>query len=116
MDKYIPFINRQQCCKIFLEEILYIEQQGREVLIVTDNMTYRQYGKLFQLDSYLDERFFYCLKTMTINFSNVISMRDQVIKFKNGTEIYLGRQNFVRTKQSFAIYIKNPCNSKGFVV
>ena len=116
MDKYIPFVSRQQCCKIPLEEILYIEQQGREVFIVTDKITYRQYGKFSDLEDYLDERFFCCLKTMAINFSNVISMREQAIKFKNGKEIYLGRQNFVRTKQSFAIYIKNPCNSNGFVV
>lgn len=116
MDKYIPFINRTECCKILLEDILYIEQQKREIIIVTEDVTYRKYCKINEMDQYLDGRFFYSLKTLVINFSNVMSMRDQTIRFKNGVEIYLGRHNYVRTKQSFAIYIKNPCNSNGFIV
>ncbi|MBR5229267.1 MAG: LytTR family transcriptional regulator DNA-binding domain-containing protein [Firmicutes bacterium] len=116
MDKYIPFVTRQKCCKISLEEVLYIEQIGREVMIVTEKTTYRQYGKITQLQQYLDESFFNCLKTMIINFSNVVSMQDQTVKFKDGTEIFLGRQNFVRTKQTFAVFIKKACNSNGFVV
>ena len=106
MDKYIPFVTSKQCCRISLENILYVEQQGREVLIVTENITYRKYGKLSDMEAYLDERFFYCLKSMTINLSNVISMQNQVITFRDGTEIFLGRQNFVKAKQTFAIYIK----------
>ena len=116
MNRYIPFVSRDKCCKIMLSDILYIEQNKREVLIVTEEETFRRYGKLSELESYLDERFFFCLKTLVINFSNVVSMKDQTIKFLNGEEIFLGRQNFVRTKQSFAVFIKKACNSNGFVV
>jgi len=106
MDKYIPFINRQLCCKIPLGEIMYIEQQGRKIMIVTDKTVYRKYGKISDYKECFDSRFFYCLQSVVINFANVLSMREQAIKFVNGEEIYIGRQNFVRTKQTFAVYLK----------
>ncbi len=115
-DKYLPFVNREQCSKIPLSEILRIEQSSRIVIIVTEGATLRKYGKLQDIEEYLDERFYHCLKKMIINFQQVSSMKDQTIYFKNGDKIYLGRQNFVRTKQSFAIYIKNPCNFNDFIV
>ncbi len=105
-DKYLPFVNRQQCSKIPLREILRVEQNGRLVTIVTEKGILEKYGKIQEVEEYLDERFYHCLKKTIINFEQVSSMKEQTIFFKNGDKIFLGRENFVRTKQSFAIYIK----------
>ena len=115
-ERYLPFISRNICCKIWLHEIIRIEQRGRVVAIITESEIYERYGRIEELEEYLDERFYHCLKTVIINFQQVKMMRCQTIFFRNGEEYYLGRQNYIKTRQTFAIYIKNPCNSKGFVV
>ena len=84
--------------------------------IVTEKETYCSYDKIKNVEKYLDGRFYYCLKTIIINFQQVSVMRDQTIYFKNGDNILLGRQNYIRTRQAFAVYIKNPCNFNNFIV
>lgn len=116
MDKYLPFVRRDVCCKILLKDIMRIEQRGRMVAIVTENDIFERYGRIEELEPYLDERFYHCLKTVIINFQQVSMMRDQTIFFRNSEKIFLGRQNYIKARQTFAIYIKNPCNCNGFVV
>ena len=115
-ERYVPFINRTVCCKIWLHEIIRIEQRGRLIIIITDMGTFERYGRIDEVEKYLDERFYHCLKTVIINFQQVKMMSCQTIFFRNGEEYFLGRQNYIKAKQTFAIYIKNPCNSNGFVV
>ena len=116
MDKYLPFVRRDVCCKILLKDIMRIEQRGRIVAIVTENDVFERYGRIEELEPYLDERFYHCLKTVIINFQQVSMMRDQTIIFRNSEKIFFGRQNYIKARQTFAIYIKNPCNCNGFVV
>ena len=105
MDDFLPFINSHQCCKIWLNDIMYIRQEGRMTSIVTEKETYCIYEKLKEMEVHLDKRFYYCLKKVMINFENVAAMKDQTIYFKNGEMITLGRQNYVHTRQAFAAYL-----------
>ena len=36
MEKFIPIVNRKECCKVWLDDVVYIENEGRRVKIVTD--------------------------------------------------------------------------------
>lgn len=105
MESFLPFINREQCCKIWLNDIMYIRQEGRMTSIVTEKETYCSYEKLKDMEAHLDKRFYYCLKKVIINFENVAVMKEQTIYFKNGDIIALGRQNYVHTRQAFAAYL-----------
>ena len=116
MDKYLPFVTKDVCCKIWLRDILRIEQRGRLVAIVTETQVYERYGRMEEMEPYLDEGFYHCLKTVIINFRQVSMMREQTVFFRNGEQFFLGRQNYIKTKQTFAVYIKNPCTCNGFVV
>lgn len=116
MEKYLPIVNRKHCRKIWLSDILYIMQEGRLTHVVTENETFSTYNKIGFFGEYLDSRFYYCLKSIAINFQQVSMMQNQTIFFKNGDNIFLGRQNYIHTRQSFANYIKNPCNSNDSVV
>ena len=107
MEKFLPLVNREYCCKIWIRDILYIEQTGRTVNIVTENKTFYDYNKIKNLELYLDEYFVHCLKGTVVNFDQIESMKDQCIIFKNGTKYLLGRQSFVHTKQTFVFYMKN---------
>ena len=105
MGDFLPYINSHQCCKIWLSDIMYIMQEGRTTNIVTEKETYCSYGKIKEMERHLDNRFYYCLKKVMINFENVAAMKDQTIYFKNGEMITLGRQNYVHTRQAFAAYL-----------
>ena len=86
---------------------MYIMQEGRMTNIVTEKETFCSYSKIKHFEQYLDmdRRFYYCLKSIVINFQQVSVMKGQTIYFKNGDKISLGRQNYVRTKQAFAAYL-----------
>lgn len=107
MDKFLPLVNREYCCKIWVDEILYIEQICRTINIVTEKGTFYDYEKIVNLYPYLDEYFVHCLKNTVVNFNQVQSMMNQTITFKNGTTFTFGRQNFIITKQKFVLYMKN---------
>ena len=85
MDNFVPFINREQCCKIWLCDIMHIMQEGRMTNIVTEKETFCSYKKIKSFEQYLDMdgRFYYCLKSIVINFQQVSVMKDQTIYFKN---------------------------------
>ena len=95
MEKFIPIVNRKECCKVWLDDVVYIENEGRRVKIVTDLSPY--------FDS--DERFYPCMKGMVVNFDRVSSMKDQIIYFRNGMQYMLGRTNYLKTKQTFVNYM-----------
>lgn len=109
MDKFVPVVNRKDCCKVWLEDILYIESEGRRVRIVTENKVYYMYAKLSDLTPYFegDARFFQCIKGMVVNFDHVFAMEEQEIFFRNGTKYMLGRASFLKTKQTFICYLRN---------
>jgi hypothetical protein len=37
----------------------------------------------------------------------IADMSDGVIRFRNGEEVAIGRGNYIKAKQKFAMYIKN---------
>ena len=55
----------------------------------------------------LDGRFQHCLKNLIVNFDMISDMSDGVIRFRNGEEVAIGRGNYIKAKQKFAMYIKN---------
>lgn len=114
MDKFVPVVNRRDCCKVPLEDILYIESEGRRIRIVTDDKVFCMYAKLCDMEPYFEDdvRFFPCIKGMFVNFDHVSSMKDQTIFFRNGTKYILGRTNFLRTKQTFVGYLRNSNKNK----
>lgn len=112
MEKFIPIINRWDCCKVSLNDIIYIESSGRRAKVVTEGKEFWIYAKISELIGYFenDIRFFLCTNGMLVNFDYVNSMKDQVIYFRDGGEYLLGRGSFLRAKQTFANYLKKTLN------
>ena len=106
MEKYLPIVNRSECNMVKLDDILYIRKEGRKINIVTEKAAFYEYCRMGEVEEHLDERFYNCLKGVIINFNQVQGMRDQTIIFRNGITFELGRDSFIRTKQTFAAYIK----------
>ena len=108
MEKYIPFVNRKDCCKILLKDILYLENDARRVRIMTTEGAYCQYAKLSDLEPYFREEscFFPAMKSLIVNFDYVSAMKNQIIYFNDGTEYPIGRSNYLRTKHKFVSYLR----------
>ena len=106
MDRYIPVITKQYSCKVNIEYIVYIQQQQRKLAIVTDDETFVYYEKMDNVVELLDGRFFRSMKKLVINLEKILMVKEQKVRFQNGTDIYLGRENYIKTKQRYAAYLK----------
>ncbi len=101
----IPIHTRECTKRVSLQDVLKIEKRNRVVTLNTTDEDFRIYDKLDNLIPYLDENFVPCLKNCYINLKHVQSMEDQSIIFDNGMIYYLGRNNYIRTRQLFARYL-----------
>jgi len=114
MERYIPMITRGRVSRIPLDEIIYIMKVHRKVRIVTREQQYEYYERLENLMQYLDSRFYTCLKGTVINLDKVERMEERPeerrIYFLNGEYLLIGRDNFIRTKQRYAAWLKNLIN------
>lgn len=106
MDKYIPVITRQYSRKINVDDIVYLEQQQRKLAIVTKDQTYVSYQRIENVEKQLDERFYHTLKKLIVNIEQISAAENQTIVFENGIALQLGREAYIRTKQTYAAYLK----------
>lgn len=105
MREYIPVCNRREVCKVYVKDILYLEQQLRKIRIVTREREHSQYGKVELFSEYLGDSFFQCRKGLIINLDRVVAMREQTISFENDRILTLGRDNFTAAKQRFSRHL-----------
>ena len=90
MEKFIPIVNRKECCKVWLDDVVYIENEGRRVKIVTDEKEFYLYAKVSDLSPYFDsdERFYPCMKGMVVK---CITRKKQRRSQKNGLRMLVNR-------------------------
>ena len=46
------------------------------------------------------------MKKLVVNLDKISMVKEQQVHFKNGSDIYLGKDNYVRTKQKYTAYIR----------
>jgi len=102
---FIPIINKKEISKVFIENILLIEQELRKIFIFAEEDQHYKYGKIDELLIYLDDRFFRCHQSCFINMEKIVMMRDQTFFFNNGYKYMVGREKFHLAKQKFAGYM-----------
>ena len=108
MERFLPIINRENCCKVWLKDVICIVTDGRRVKIATAEEDFFLYGKVSDFNRYLvgDKRFYQCTKGFILNLDKVDSMKDQIIYFENGMQYMLGRGTYLKVKQRFANYMR----------
>ena len=108
MERFLPVVNRKNCCKVWLKDVVYVENEGRKLKIVTEDKNFFLYAKISDFNIYFegDKRFYRCMKGMIVNFEKVDSMKDQIIYFGNGMQYMLGRTNYLKAKQTFVNYMR----------
>ncbi len=72
--------------------------------MTADEKQYEYYDSIENVEPNLDGRFFKCHGGCIINLDKVRLMEDQEVLFYNGHSLYLGRTNFIKTKQHYYSY------------
>lgn len=96
---------RNIIAKVPIDQIYFIERNGRKLNVVTCNDEYSYYEKICNVEGLLNSDFFMCRQGFIINMSKVIKMEKGCITFDNEKTYWLGRDNFVRTKKVFKNYL-----------
>jgi len=106
-ERYLIISNGKRPVQVKTRDVLWIERHLRKIYIVTDCETYEYYERMENIQPFLDSRFYPCLQGCYINFDKVKTMQEQKIIFENERVFYLGRANFIKTRQAFKKYLKN---------
>lgn len=104
---YITVVCRRVVRKVYMDDIIYIERNGRKLTIATESEHIEFYEQMKNVCDKLDKRFYPCLQSFLINIEKVDCMENQTIYFHNGEKRPMARDSFVRTKQYFSAYLKN---------
>ena len=104
-DRYILVKNGDSHHKIVIKDILYVESQGKKVIVHSDNGVLDYYGKMQELEKILGNSFFRSHRCYIVNMEHITRYSANAIGLKNGNEVLLAQkkfQEFVKTYMNFA--------------
>lgn len=107
MKGYLAVKNKRQVSRVSVEEIMYILRDGRRLIVTTEEKEYVYYEKIDAIQGLLSESFYRPLDRCIVNMDYLKSV--DVIKrrmiFRNGDELFLGRDACSKTKAAFYTYL-----------
>lgn len=106
-DKFIIAKTSSESIKIFYNDIMYIESQGRKVKIHTTYDVIEYYYKISEIEKELSlSNFFRCHKSFIVNFMYVERYTSKYIILKNSEEIYISKYRLNDFSKAFMYYLK----------
>lgn len=103
----LSIITAKSCARIRIEDVEYIEQAGRKLELMTNDLQYSVYENIENLIPYFrSQSFFRVMKSIFINFDRVRSIEEDTIYFESGKSISMGRNNICRTRNAFKKYLR----------
>jgi DNA-binding LytR/AlgR family response regulator len=106
-DKHILVKSGSIHHKIFIKDILYIESQGKKVIVNTVNGIMEYRDKIQELENSLGESFFRCHRCYLVNLSHVVRYSATVIWLTNGSEIHLAQKKFQDFVKAYMLFAKS---------
>lgn len=108
MKEYVCVNGKGETWKVLKENILYIRQEQRYVVIHTREGEIKRWGKMKDMfpDLEEDSSIYRCHSYCLINFDCVNGMKDSVVYFEGGKTMYLGINNFRQVRKAFICYLK----------
>jgi DNA-binding LytR/AlgR family response regulator len=105
-DDCLYIISSAVSAKVQLKDVVMIARDRRKLRIVTSGREYCYYDKIENILQLLDQRFYSCLQGCYINLDHVVMAAEQRIVFDNGVNLELGRDNYIKTKQTYDRYLR----------
>ena len=104
-DQLLTVKKRNYITCIRYEDIIYIENKGRKVLIQTIDRQVEAYMAIEQLSETLDNRFVHCHKSYIVNMDFVKSKLRNVFILKDGLEIVISQSRRTKAKSAYLSYL-----------
>ena len=102
----ISVLTGKVSAKVKIDDIEYIEQEGRKLAIVTAEKTYTLYGKMESMAACLVGRSFYRpMKSLIVNFDKIDSIEGGVMFFSSGKCMSIGRNNMTKLKKAYRAFL-----------
>lgn len=102
---YIPVETKQETSRVYLDEIIYIEKNRREIILITNNGSVAFYSVMAHIKQYTDERFLDCHRSYLFNMDKIRGMKDQMVHLDPDYYVFLGREAFRKGRKIFRNYI-----------
>lgn len=94
--------SREKIKKISIEDILYIETEGRGAIIVTDDKNYKSEEKISELQEKLKAfNFFRCHQSFLINLKKVEHLDKEFAYFLNDKKAYVSTRRYKEIKRRY---------------
>ena len=109
--EYVYVKTGKSIIRVNLDEIIYVEKEGREAILVTEKEEIRWYCTMDRMKELVDERFITCHRSYLVNMDKIIRMENQNIWLEGGFNIIFGRESFRKAMRFFRDYVsaKNNC-------
>ena len=105
--KAIPYVTRGDCGILFLSDIYYIDCDYRRSVFHLKDETKSVYISPEDLKAYLDDRFYFYIGNIFINFDKVRSIKRGVLTLINGESVILSRNCYLEVRKDFIKYLEN---------
>jgi len=106
--RVITIISAKKCARIRIDEVEYIEQDGRVLHIYTANRDYAAYESINKIADMLNPRYFFRpLKGLIINFDHVREVSGASVFFESGQSVGLGRNKLCLTRAAFRRFLND---------
>ena len=108
--RYLIVKNQKAVTRVDADEIMYVLRDGRRLIVATEEREYVYYDKMKSVEGISNYGFYQPLDRCIINMKHLKSV--EVVRrrlvFRNGDELFLGRDACSRMKSVFNEYlIKN---------
>ncbi len=89
-----------------LENIVYAENNGRKIILHTNDDTLEFYGKMNDLEEELGGEFFRCHRGYLVSMAYISGYDSGNIYLKNGDQIYLAKRKLAEFSKEYRAYLK----------
>ena len=105
-DNFLIFKTHEGTIRIKISEIVFVEALGNHSIIHTLNTDYEILVNLKTIQNKLpSDKFFRCHKAYITSFAHIKAHDNTVIKYDNGTKVYISRNYLPKLKKAFTDYI-----------
>lgn len=105
-EKTISIITGTTCAQICIDDIEFIDRDGKALFIYTDGYIYKTYEKIEVIAEPLKGYAFHrALVGLIINFDKVVRMDKYEMKFESGRKLAIGRNNHSKVRKAYKSYL-----------
>lgn len=93
-EQHICIKSNGQVRRLSVEDILYVENQGRKLLFHTKKTIFTCYGKMEEYERQLPDYFFRCHRGYLVSLKEVASYERNAIYLSNGEMLLMAKQKY----------------------